>query len=143
VHRFKFRDIGSLAEVMATPMTGLVDWQVEAVVPVPLSGRRQRERGYNQSRLLAKHVAAGLDVPLVDALRHTRFSPPQAGGLTREQRFANVANAFAVSAPGMVRGRSLLLVDDVATTGATLDACATTLVAAGARVVTAVTFARD
>jgi ComF family protein len=143
VQRFKFGNLSSLSEIMAPAMADLVDWPNDAVVPVPLSGARERQRGYNQSRLLAKAVATALDVPVVEVLKRPRSGPPQVKAATREERRRNVENVFAVRDLRQVAGLSLVLVDDVATTGATLDACSRVLLAAAARNVTALTFARD
>ena len=106
----------------------------DALLPVPLHARRQAERGYNQSALLARVVSRELGLPLVeDALARLRNTPQQVG-LSGGERRKNVAGAFACM-PGhpLVEGRRLVLLDDVCTTGATLAACAETLLAAGAR----------
>jgi ComF family protein len=115
---------------------------VDAVVPVPLHPRRAWTRGFNQAAL----VAARLGPPVVHALRRRRHTSPQAG-IPAERRAANVADAFAPSLrarlqPWLVRDACLVLVDDVSTTGATLDACARVLKACGAREVRAITVAR-
>jgi ComF family protein len=111
----------------------------DSVVPVPMAWRRRRRRGFNQAELLARVAADALRVPLLArSLRRRGARPPQAG-LGREARFANVRDAFA--AEDGVFGRATLLVDDVATTGATLAACAAALRAAGARRVTALVIA--
>lgn len=114
------------------------------LVPVPLHPRRRRRRGYNQSELLARELARRL--PTIERttapgrLRRVRDTPSQVG-LDRFQRRANVAGAFRWEGPSLA-GRPVLLVDDVATTGATLQACAAALEAGGAGLVTAVTVAR-
>jgi ComF family protein len=101
-------------------------------VPVPLHPSRLAERGFNQSTLLAARLARRLGVPLwPSALSRTRDTPPQAT-LARGARLANVADAFVARQPEHVSGRNVLLVDDVWTTGATLEACESALLAAGA-----------
>ena len=106
-------------------------------VPVPLHWRRARARGFNQ----AAELAAALGVPVVRALERTRATSSQTG-LPAGRRHANVRGAFALRRGIDVRGLSVVLVDDVATTGATLEACARVLLAAGAREVMAITAAR-
>jgi ComF family protein len=117
---------------------------IGALVPVPLAVERERERGYNQSRLLAAALAPRLGLPLWDhVLRRERATTTQTR-LTPEQRLANVAGAFrAVAATRHeLHGRHLVVVDDVVTTAATLNACAAALHAGGARILSFVTFAR-
>jgi ComF family protein len=112
----------------------------DALVPVPLHRARERQRGYNQSRLLAREMSASLDWPVVEALARLRNTPAQVG-LNRAQRLANVRDAFCVT-DASVAGRRVLLIDDVCTTGATLGACSQALRRAGARSVWALTLAR-
>ncbi len=112
------------------------------VVPVPLHPSRLAERGFNQSSLLARRVAGHLGAPFAPlALARGRDTPKQAT-LDREARLANVAGAFRTREPARVCGRAVLLVDDVATTGATLQACAHALRAAGAGAVATAVLAR-
>ena len=102
------------------------------VVPVPLHASRLAERGFNQSALVARPLARRLGAPFwARALVRAKDTARQAN-LDREARDANVARAFVVPDPQRMRGRSVLLVDDVRTTGATLNACAAVLRAAGA-----------
>jgi ComF family protein len=127
----------ALAAAMCVPGT----WTVDAVVPVPLHRRRQRERGYNQAALIAEVLAAQLGVPQQQGwLRRVRATPPQAG-LSAVARRANLTRAF--TADSACGDAHVLLVDDVTTTGATLDACAAALLAAGARTVSCIAIARE
>lgn len=113
-----------------------------AVVAVPLHPRRLRERGYNQSALLGRVLARWLDRPLLPGvLRRTRHTSRQTG-LSRTARRDNVRGAFRVARPGAVDGLNLLLVDDVMTTGATVDECCKVLKRAGAAEVQVITLAR-
>jgi ComF family protein len=112
------------------------------VVPVPLHPSRVAERGFNQSALLACRVARHLDAPFwPSALERTLATPPQTT-LRRQARLSNVSVAFAVREPEHVGGRDVLLVDDVWTTGATLESCARTLLEAGAARVSRAVVAR-
>lgn len=116
----------------------------DALVPIPLHSRRLRQRRFNQALLLARAVGRASGVP-IDAhiLRRTRATPTQ-GGLSARGRHRNVAGAFAVraTARARVKDRRFVLIDDVHTTGATLEACARVLRRAGAEDVTALTLAR-
>jgi ComF family protein len=109
------------------------------VVPVPLHPRRRRERGYDQAAILARHAGRSIDVPVEPAAaRRVRYTKQQAT-LQQAQRTRNVAGAFA--AEDWVAGERILLVDDVYTTGATLEACALALQDAGATSITGLVFA--
>lgn len=115
-----------------------------AVVPVPLARARLRERGYNQAALLARHLAARWDVPCWEnAVERARETPTQTR-LTPSERSTNVHHAFRVDAPMQERlaGAHVIVVDDVLTTGATLNAVAGMLFDAGARINSYVTFGR-
>jgi ComF family protein len=141
----KFRGISAIAKTMAVPMAErLVAWDppVSAIVPVPLASSRRRARGYNQSELFAKEIGRFTGLPVVtNAVVRPHATPPQVGQPDWEARRSNVAAAFA---PGRRRIEGgVLLVDDVITTGATLDACARVLHSAGSGPVFALTFARE
>jgi ComF family protein len=115
-----------------------------ALVPVPLSARRLRERGYNQSEHLARGLARAWRVPIwSDALERARNTETQTR-LTPAERLANVSGAFRAGAARLraLKHAHVVLVDDVVTTAATLNACAAALIAGGARIVSYVTFAR-
>ena len=115
----------------------------DCLVPVPMGGRRRRMRGFNQAELIARRLAGRLGRTVEpSALRRTRAAAPQARQPDLEARRLNVAGAFAAR-PRHVRGRRLLLVDDVTTSGATLDACAQALLDAGAESVDAWALARE
>jgi ComF family protein len=115
----------------------------ELVVPVPLHWRRRLARGYDQAAAIARPLARELDLPFAAVLVRRRPTPPQTA-LGRADRLSNLDGAFAVRLRGRerIRGRRLLLVDDVATTGATLDAAAAALRRAGAAAVVALVAAR-
>lgn len=117
--------------------------EADAVVPVPLHPKRRRERGYNQSLLLAQVVAEAWQLPLMPALLERTVNTPHQTGLTQTARKQNVAQAFAVPTRALaaVRGKRILLVDDVITTGSTLCACASALHKVGAKEIYSVTLA--
>jgi ComF family protein len=117
----------------------LGEW--DALVPVPLHWARRWRRGFNQAEVLARAVARQHRLPVLrGSLRRLRATPPQQGDI--EARRRNVRDAFAVTAGTDVAGLRLLLVDDVFTTGATVDACARVLLRAGAADVGVLTLAR-
>jgi ComF family protein len=142
LHALKYRGRRSVAKPLATLMTAAAP-QVLAgadfAVPVPLHFTRHYLRGFNQ----AEEIATFVDVPMLRALRRVRWTATQTD-LAEAQRHKNVRDAFAVRgrARVRVRGATLVLVDDVSTTGATLDACAAVLLEAGAKEVRALTAAR-
>jgi len=116
--------------------------EFDCIVPVPLHPRRLRRRGFNQCVLLASPLARSLRIPLLrDAALRLRDTPPQSSA-GRDRRRTNLRGAFAVREPGRVAGRSVLIVDDVTTTGATVDALAGALLRSGAAHVSAFTLAR-
>ncbi len=145
IHRLKYGQERHLADPLAALLLECLAARpltVDALVPVPLDRARARARGYNQAGLLAAPVAAALGVPVAaDWLARQRPTRPQVG-LSAAARRANVRGAFRCPTPD-VAGRRVLLVDDVMTTGATLEACAEALVAAGAARVYGLVVARD
>jgi len=147
VRALKYNYLSALAEPMAQLMGHYVEEEeaIEAdlLVPVPLYGRRQRLRGYNQSALLVRELSRLCGLPLAErGLARRRNTPPQARSAGAEARRGNVADAFKADRR-WVEGKRILLIDDVMTTGATLDACARALRQAGAASVWALTFARE
>ncbi len=144
VHRLKYRGWRVAAPVLGGLLAGYLEHHKlpgGVLVPVPLHPRRLRSRGYNQSHLLAKEIGKLLDLPVrEDLLKRAKDSPPQVEARSSEQRRANVAGSFKATG---VEGLSILLVDDVATTGSTLMACAAALKEAGAASVWGLVLARD
>lgn len=141
---FKYYDEWARVEQLGDCLPRVVaDMEPSGVlVPVPLHPSRLRVRGYNQSALLAKAVSDSLGVPVVEAASRIRATDQQAR-LSGAERVANVDGAFAVSPGFDPAGLHLILVDDVITTGSTINACARVLVAGGAASVRAVTLARQ
>ena len=115
----------------------------ETLVPVPLHQKRLRERGYNQSNLLARELSKLSNLPVVDdCLARQHSTPPQARTANVKQRQNNVANAF-ICYDEKLKDKRVLLIDDVSTSGATLNACAAALKSAGAASVWGLTMARE
>lgn len=144
IHNFKYNG----QRVLAGPLANLLvrDWErvrlpVDTIVGVPLHPQRQKERGYNQSHLLAAEFSRATGIPSANhALRRVRHTLPQVT-LTAAERWQNVQGAFQ-GEPSVLAGKSILLIDDVCTTGATLEACARAALDAGARAVWAMTVCR-
>ncbi|HVZ76679.1 MAG TPA: phosphoribosyltransferase family protein [Gemmatimonadaceae bacterium] len=149
VHALKYQQWPAVAPGMAARMARLrwpddVVAERAALVPVPLAPERERARGYNQAERLASALAPAWGVPVwADALVRVRVTQTQTR-LTPEQRLVNVSGAFRArdDARDRLRLAHIVLVDDVVTTAATLNACAAALHAGGARIVSFVTFGR-
>jgi ComF family protein len=143
IHEFKYSGLPQLASKLGPLMSAAMprEQRFDLIVPMPLHWRKRLERGFNQSELLAKVLSKRTGIPVVNALRRRKSTPPQAG-LTRAQRRLNVAGAFEADQRERIDGRHVLLIDDVLTTGATASACAAVLKRAGARRVTLLTLAR-
>ncbi len=143
IHRLKYRGQRVLAPSLAAILVQA--WRrgpppADLLVPVPLHARRLRERGFNQAVLLAQALGHETGLPVdAGALQRVRYTPPQVD-LDAAGRLANVEGAFACRQS--LAGRAVCLVDDICTTGATLEACAAALRQAGARSVWAYTLAR-
>jgi ComF family protein len=140
INQFKFHGVRRLSKPLGSLLLASDLPAVDAVVPVPVTVRKLRERGFNQSLLLAKIIAKKIRVPLLmDTLLKKKETPPQIG-LTARERLMNLRNAFTVK--GSVDAMRLLLVDDVMTTGATVTECSKQLMKAGAEEVIVLTLAR-
>lgn len=147
VHRYKFQSCPGYAKAFGLLVAQAVGdgWPEVAfhlVTWVPLSKQRLRKRGYDQARLLAEEVGERLCLPVGNTLRKVRHTPAQSGQEGEASRRANVLGAYTLAEGAEVRGKTLLLVDDVVTTGATLSECARILRTAGAKEVYCVTLAR-
>lgn len=145
IHRFKFygaaqygKPFGRLL-AMAVDKAGMGD--ADLITWVPVSRKRLRRRGYDQAELLAKTVAEELNRKAVPLLRKCGKTKTQSTLSDAAARRANVLGAFCVLDPEKVRGRKILLIDDVLTTGATMNECARILMTAGAAAVTGAAFA--
>ena len=146
VHAFKYRNVRALAPVLGRLLAGFMNdigLGGELLVPVPLHRRRERSRGYNQALLLAREAGKEAGLPVGgNALRRLRPTLSQARSGRQAERWVNVVGAFEAEA-ALVQGRQVLLIDDVCTTGATLEACSIALKQAGATLVWGLTLARE
>lgn len=144
IHRFKYRN----GRALVTPLGNLlIDYlaqyplPADVVVPIPLHPRRLADRGYNQSALLAAHVSRALGWPSIEnSLVRVRYTQPQVEQPSAEARRQNVQDAFVCRDDSLANAR-VLLIDDVYTTGATLQACGLALRRRGVRSVWALTLA--
>jgi ComF family protein len=149
VHALKYEGWGAVASEIAERMNRL-SWPPDvvderaALVPIPLASARRRQRGYNQSALIARGLGLRWRIPVwEDVVVRSRETSSQTR-LTPEERLDNVAGSFRIGArlPEGLRGAHLVIVDDVVTTAATLNTCAKVLYESGARIISYVTFGR-
>jgi ComF family protein len=147
IHQFKYAGRTMLARVFGPLMADSTELfstlsEKPLIMPVPLHPRRLRERGFNQSLLLARHISMvrGAELDFM-TLKRVKYTAPQTS-LGQKERPANVRKAFALDKAGTVSGRSVLLVDDVATTGSTLNECARVLKKGGSKEIFGLVLAR-
>lgn len=154
VHSFKYRFVSTIAEPLADLMVKALvrnDFPIpDFLIPVPLHPRRLRWRGFNQSRLLAdclsENLSPFLKIEILDILERRTCNSPQMGIKNYHARLQNVQNIFGIKTgtdSSKIKSKSVLLIDDIATTGATLEECAKILKSAGARKVFAAVVARQ
>ena len=147
IHQLKYAGKSHLAKSLGLLLTSFAKKWLDKtdgslMMPVPLHPKRLRERDFNQSLLLARYAASLLGAELdFLSLRRIRYTQPQTG-LKSDERRKNVRKAFRVVDRELVKGRTILLVDDVATTGNTLNECARTLKRSGAKKIFCLTLAR-
>lgn len=144
LHTLKYRRNVGIGDSLAIQMKGFVDslqWSVDVLVPVPLGKKRSKERGYNQVELVARPLAYEMGLGYAPQILWKSRETRSQVGLTLLQRRENVKNAYHAN-PEAVKRKSILLMDDVATTGSTISACTDALLSAGAREVYAITIAR-
>ncbi|NLV64160.1 MAG: ComF family protein [Clostridiaceae bacterium] len=145
IHHLKFNDRPGNAKILVDMSYPLIKEYFAGVsaqferankydiaIPVPIHSKRRRERGYNQSELIARSLAKKLNIPVsVGTLVKRKNTPPQSS-LAKDERYKNPEGAFHVKKPYLIEGRRVLLVDDVITTGSTLEECGKVLLQAGA-----------
>lgn len=148
IHTLKYRGVREISEILARFITTYVkEMRITLpgktiLVPIPLHRKRLRERGFNQAEIIAKSLGESLSIPLQsNILKRAKYAPPQTTMKTRKERKENAKDLYAVAAP-VPDGATIILVDDVSTTGATLEEAARVLKEAGAAQVWAFTAAR-
>ena len=148
IHALKFRFIKNAAAPLADYLALYIEeikipLNEYSLIPLPLSKKRLRERGFNQSDLIASSLAARFDLPIEkNALLRVKHSKPQSETKGVDARRENVKTSFAVRDPRLIAGKNILLIDDVTTSGATFFAAATALKSAGAKKIIALAAAR-
>ena len=143
--RYKFGGLSHYSAVYAGFMAKCIDENqisCDIITWVPLSRKRLRKRGYDQAKLLAGELSERTGIPCCRLLKKTRNNPAQSGTGGAEKRRANVSGVYTALKPEKIKGKSIMLVDDIVTTGATLSECGRILLSAGAGEVKAVTVAR-
>lgn len=145
VRRYKFSGKNGYGHVYADFMLKAIDENAitcDIITWVPIHRKRYRERGYDQSAIIARDIARKKGAKCTGLLKKWRSNPPQSGSGGKEARKANVAGVYKVINKSAIKGKTILIVDDVVTTGSTLSECASMLKAAGAAKVYAAAFAR-
>jgi len=146
IHQFKYKNLRTLAKPLAEILQEYLTrypLPVQILVPVPLHAKRLKERGYNQSELLAHEIGKLIPIPVIaDCLVRTKYLLPQARTASVEERRQNVKGAFSLQ-DSRLSGKQVLLIDDVATSGSTLESCASVIKYSGAASVWGLVLARD
>lgn len=144
--RYKFKSakgyVGCYGRILAHCIQENYMGRYDLITWVPISESRYKKRGYDQSMILAYATALELDDVAVETLKKTRDNPAQSGLGEKDERRANVSGAYSVPDPELIKGKRVLLIDDIITTGATLSECARTLLLTGAEEVMCATIAR-
>lgn len=147
IHQFKYKSNLSVGAILSDFMAGFsfpdIDFaDYSLIIPVPLHIKRLRERGFNQSLILARAIGAKNQIPAdFSLLKRHKFTLTQTGS-NKKERKQNIKGAFEVTDKKIIAGKNILLIDDVYTTGATVNECAKTLIKAGAQRVSVLTLAR-
>lgn len=137
IHRMKFHEYRNLAYRLGEEMAVTLDNRAELkradfIIPVPLHRARHRDRGYNQSALLGERISKLSGIPYADVLVRTKNNPPQSTRISSDERLRNVKNIFRLKEGAGITRKRIILIDDVVTSGATVNECAKTLEKGGA-----------
>jgi ComF family protein len=146
IHALKYQGKKSLAEIFGRGLTGLLNSdpilkQADGIIPIPLHPSRQRERGYNQTELLAKEISSQIGIPIMSALKRKKNTKSQTT-LDGVKRQKNMLDAFAVKDNSTILNKKVILIDDVITSGATINSAAQALLNGGAKEVYGLVIAR-
>jgi ComF family protein len=144
IQHLKYKGDMGLGEVLSKHLIELyneIQWEIDLVVPVPLGQHRRKKRGFNQAAMLGRPLAYAIQKPLRQGALWRKRETRSQVGLSAHERRTNVSGAFSAR-EDQVRGKAVLLIDDVTTTGSTISACAQALCEAGARIVYGMTLAR-
>ncbi len=166
IHYFKYKSFKNLAPVLgeiilkyfktcrlwpasaakrgerASPLAGNLKLETYLIVPIPLHSRRERERGFNQAKLIAKIIACHLNLLFVNGLERIKNNKPQANLKDNEARIKNMTNCFKIKNPELIKGKNIILVDDVFTSGATINEAVKILKENGAKKIIALVIAK-
>ncbi len=150
IHCFKYKYFKNLAPILAEVLVkylsnlslSMVKNQKSVVVSIPLHSRRERQRGFNQAKLIAEIVARRFNLALVDALKRVKDTKSQAKMKETEKRIENVSGCFTIKNPEMIQGKNIILIDDVFTSGATMNEAVRILKANGAKRIIALVIAK-
>jgi len=138
IHGLKYRYLKNSSSLLGKILLRYIEnckLKIEnfVIIPIPLHSARQRQRGFNQSKLIAEFIAEKFNLPLIEALKKIKNNKPQVGLKGNEERIENVKNCFIVQNPASIEKKNILLVDDVFTSGATMNEAIKILKENGAR----------
>lgn len=150
IHCFKYKYFKNLAPILAEVLIkyldnlslSMVKSQKSVVVPIPLHSRRERQRGFNQAKLIAEIVAQYFALPLIDGLKRIKNNKPQVGLKDNEAKIKNINDCFKIKNPELIQGKNIILIDDVFTSGATMNEAVKILKQNGAKRIIALVSAK-
>ena len=150
IHSFKYRKFETLSFILGEILIQYIEELIRnsaleirnfSVIPIPLHSKRERERGFNQAELLSKKIASRFNLPLLKNLRRVKETDPQVGK-KGEDRLKNIEGCFAIREPEEIRSKNIILIDDVFTSGATINEAVRILKEAGAKKIIALVVAK-
>lgn len=151
IHYFKYKKFSNLTPLLGETLIKYLNnlfgnWNLEIrnfiIIPIPLHLHRERERGFNQAKLLAKTMTDYFNLPLIDALKRIRNNEPQVKIKGLEKRTKNISGCFKIENSELINGKNIILVDDVFTSGATMNEAVKVLKSANAKKIIALVLAR-